>query len=88
MIIADTPPAIYNHIPHIKPIIIHSKNIDFVCRFAGGKTKLGSEIYACSGFAKDGTCIIFMPEHVNKKDYGILLRHEYAHCNGWKHGLE
>src|SRR5262249_30722369 len=56
------------------------------------KGAAGGEVGACAGWSRDRkTCMISaMSEQLAKhegRNYAFMLRHELAHCNGWKHAF-
>src|SRR5262249_29811334 len=56
------------------------------------KGAAGGEVGACAGWSLDHkTCMISaMSEQLTRqqgRNYAFMLRHELAHCNGWKHAF-
>jgi hypothetical protein len=39
----------------------------------------------CAKIGK-GRCIVFVPNDLPPQWHEIIMRHEIAHCNGWRHG--
>ena len=54
------------------------------CHFFG--TRKGAK--ACSITPRDRrlACIVFMPTNLSRSRLELFLRHENAHCYGWRHG--
>ena len=79
-------PAAYQRQPDTKPWILYVSDPNRFCRDGGLTTRRGWTIYACSGKIKgSGQCAIILPKHGTAAYKAKLLRHEQAHCNGWKH---
>ncbi|CAN5171697.1 hypothetical protein BH10PSE9_BH10PSE9_11410 [soil metagenome] len=84
------PPAKFDHEPTPPPIIqyVDKADADAECRF-GNVAKLPYKILACSGIGKkgsgyEGRCLIIVSTRA-PVSAAAQLRHEKAHCNGWRH---
>lgn len=81
MVMNLLPPKIYDYEPRV-PYEIREFNKDHkpllmtvFCREKPNTIILGCEV----------NNIIFIRDDLNKEVYDIILRHEKAHVNGWKH---
>jgi hypothetical protein len=72
------PPKEFDFEPKKKPIVVYSKDIQGAC---------GKLANACSTNGGTFTCLIIlpMPNEYPSVYAAALLRHEKAHCNGWRH---
>lgn len=79
------PPAEYDH-PFAGETIIYEidrSNVWKECSHAG-KFKMRRDVAGCAR-VEDGKCIIHLAMRTKRATLDKILRHEIAHCNGWKH---
>jgi hypothetical protein len=79
------PPAKYDF-PYPGPVEIYQvdrENVWHECS-EGGRFKFDRDVAGCQWF-RGKTCIIIAAMHSPRAGYKAILRHEMAHCNGWKH---
>lgn len=73
------PPARYDHHPKI-PVKIVRVDTSKLC-----PKRPGMRVIGCAT-VKDGVCwILVTRKRLPKALYRRLIRHEYGHCNGWRH---
>lgn len=81
MVMALVPPKAYDYEPKVSYEIreFHEGQEPLMMKVfckREGKIVLGCEV----------NHIIFIRDDLNKEVYDVILRHEKAHVNGWKHG--
>lgn len=82
-VVVEMPPARYDHPPEM-PIeirFVSTDRINDIC------TTFEVETYSCAPpYFQPAACVIYMDERFRSQQL-ILIRHEQAHCNGWRHPL-
>ena len=81
------PPPEYDYMPDPAPITVYVEDANTTCIERGIYTPPDKVNVGCSSVAADQSmCVIWV---ARTPPYGIplevVLRHEYAHCNGWVH---
>ena len=74
----QAPPNQYNHAYHGHLVI---KEINT----AAMRAKCGYGVQGCTLGARHGSCIVYIDGMYHNTVRQGLLRHEIAHCNGWRH---
>ena len=71
------PPARFDYAPNPSPTVIPTADIEGVCRPFGS-----SQRYGCA-FIIEKKCFVFVNSALKRTEKAAVLRHEFAHCNGW-----
>ena len=79
------PPALFDKLPIVKTIIIPAKDPHSLCSTPLNNPDGTKLIEACATLMKDGSCFIIVPIDRAEVYRWILLHHELANCNGWRH---
>jgi hypothetical protein len=76
------PPARFDHEPTV-PYEVRYRSAQ-VLNFYCGEDAMHPKVGGCAIIDK-GRCWITIAAHFGRQDRASVLRHEKAHCNGWRH---
>lgn len=85
----EAPPAEYDRAPERPAMVRHMARaeVNWVCRVTYPELAvIEKEILACSE-PTGPICVVILPwpGEVSAERYADLARHEFGHCNGWRH---